>query len=337
MDLPLALLLLATLAVIAARSALRDRVVDVTALAYLRAPVDTVAFALRRALRWRRGVAPLPSESKLDLFGWLPRGRREAAQRREAELRARYDLGALHARSSRAVYRANLYVLDLLDRYADGALGDVSTLRALDIGSQDFRYAFALERWLRHAGAEDPRAVALDGVEVDGYRVYDTLYSRADVAEAHCRATGNPEVRYVVGDVLEHADVDLDVVFCWYPFVLRYALVRWGLPLSHFAPERIFEHAARMLRPGGMLVVVNHTREEQARQVEILRATEGVEVLWSGAVASDLCDDLDAQAERTMTIARRVDTEAPRKVRRTRSGARRARGAAAIERRGARP
>lgn len=325
LDLDLSLFLLGALGVIVARAGLRERSLDVTALAYLMVPVDAAAFALRRTLRWRRGPAPIAVESKMDLFGWLPRARREAALRREAELRSRYDLSALYARSSRALYRENLYVLDLLDRHCPDALVDVSTVRALDIGSQDFRYAYALERWLRYADADvdGARAVALDGVELDGHVLYEKFYSRVDVAESHCRATGNPDVRYHVADVLTRGETDLDVVFCWFPFVLRYALVRWGLPLTHFAPEKIFQHAAQMLRTGGLMVIVNHTREEQARQVEILRAIDGVEVVWSGPVTSELVDYAGELSERTMTLARKVSTQSLRRARRMRSGARR--------------
>ena len=41
--------------------------------------------------------------------------------------------------------------------------------------------------------------------------------------------TENPRVRYRVEDFCGIPDRGVDVVFAWFPFVLRYALLRWGL------------------------------------------------------------------------------------------------------------
>jgi SAM-dependent methyltransferase len=280
--------------------------VDLTAFVFLKAPLDAARFALRRRLRWRRGAPAHPQEPKDDLFDYAPAPLRATLAAREEALRARYDLAALRDRSTRDVYRENLYVLDALDAHAAAHLDVGASVRAMDVGCKDFCYAFALERWLRHAGADTPRAVSLDGVEIDGYPVYRDLHSRADHAEAYARETGNPSVRFRVEDFLATTDRDLDVVFFWYPFVLRYAIARWGLGLAHFAPERLFARAADALRPGGLLVVVNHTREEQRRQREILDATAGMRVLGSWPVTGAMVDYFATVPERSVTLARRA-------------------------------
>jgi len=278
---------------------------DATPLLFARAPLNAVRFALRRAVGWRRGAPVHPNEDKAELFAFASdpaeRARLEA---RERELREAYDLTALRERSSCEVYRENLYVLDLLDRHVGQALRErrAPAVRAVDVGSKDFRYAFALERFLRHA-SESERKVSLVGVEIDGHVVYSDLHSRADHGEAYARETGNPDVTYWVGDFLRRSDGDLDVVFFFFPFVLRYALVRWGLPGEHFAPEKLFAHARALLRPGGLLVVVNHTHEERDRQLAILAAT-GFEVIASAAAESALVDYAANVAERSITVAR---------------------------------
>ena len=43
----------------------------------------------------------------------------------------------------------------------------------------------------------------LTGIEVDGHGVYADLHSRSDYAGAYAEQTGNPRVRYEVGDFLE--------------------------------------------------------------------------------------------------------------------------------------
>jgi len=293
----------ATAVFLALRALAPRGAVDLTALATLKAPFDAVAFALRSRLRWRRGAPPHPNEPKTDLFAGHAPALRAALVAREAALRARYDLAALHARSSAEVYRENLYVLDALDAHAD-ALPAQPSMRAIDVGSKDFCYATALHRWLRHGNASAPRDVQLDGVEIDGHPVYRDGYARADHAEAYAREVGDG-VRYRVEDFLASTDRDVDVVFFWYPFVLRYALRRWGLPGRHFAPESLFLRAADALRPGGLLVVVNHTQEEHLRLREILAAVPGFTVQRAAPVTSAMVDYHDTVTERVLTLARR--------------------------------
>lgn len=283
------------------RRRLAGSYVDLTALSYARVPLNAAAYSLRSLVRLRRGPPVFTPEPKEELFSYLEGPARERAELRELELCRRYRLLALRRASSARVYRDNLYVLDVLSRIDLGGLKDGRELRAVDIGSQDFRYAFALERALSRLSPK----LALEGVEVDGHVVYADLRSRADYAEAYAKLTGNGGVRYRVGDfaALEHRDLDL--ALCFFPFVLRYALVQWGLPLSSFAPERIFERAAEALRPGGLLVVVNHTLEEHARQLEILEAIPALEVIARGDASSSLVDYADATEERRFVVARR--------------------------------
>jgi precorrin-6B methylase 2 len=75
--------------------------------------------------------------------------------------------------------------------------------------------------------------------------------------------------------------------------------------LGHFKPEQLFEKALTLLNPGGLLVIMNHTFEERARQLEILRALEGVEVLQSQPASSAMVDYADSLGERSLTIARK--------------------------------
>jgi SAM-dependent methyltransferase len=289
-----------------ARGPLARRRVDLTFLAWLGWPLRVLAFRIRRALALRRGAPTLRSAPNAPLFDHLAGSRRERALAREAELRARYDLGALREAVDAATYRENLYFLDLLDRLATPHLPRAEALRAIDVGSQDFRYATALERWLAHAGAPSPRRVTLDGIELDGHVLYRDLRARVDWAEAHARVTGNPAVRYRVEDFLATKERGLDVVFVWFPFVVRYALVQWGLPASAFAPERLFARAIDALRPGGLLVVVTHTHEERDALGGLLRALPGLDPLVGPLdAASDLPAYAELVPERTMTLARR--------------------------------
>jgi hypothetical protein len=304
-------LALATAIFLALRVLLARRRMDATALTFLKVPFNAVSFRLRRALSFRRGAPVLPNESKDGLFDAVADPTTRAALRAgEARLSQRFDLAALAACSTRDTYRENLYILAALERTVSphasslARRAEAAVLRAVDVGSKDFSYATALERWLRACAGEQAR-VSLLGIELDGHPIYRDGYSRADHAEAHARLTGNPEVRYRVQDFLACDETELDVVFFFFPFVLRYALVRWGLPLGHFAPERLFQHAAASLRDGGLLVIMNHTHEERDRQAALLEQIGSLEVLERAPVDGVWLDYGADVPERTLTVARK--------------------------------
>ena len=309
-------LFVAFVALIAVRRALGARTLDATWLAFARVPFNALGFYARRAIGWRRGAVVHVDEPKASLFDYLDDpGARASSETRERDLRERYALAPLAARSSRDVYRDNLYVLDLLDRFVARPLREACTpsraVRAVDVGSKDFRYAFAIERFL--AVTLDAPAVDLLGVEIDGHPVYADLHSRADHADAYAaevEAAPRPghaasRVRYRVADYLAIEERDVDVVLFFFPFVLRYTLVRWGLPLGKFVPDRLFEHAVRSLRPGGLLVVVNHTAEELDAQRAILARMADLHVLATDDAMSLLVDYHPQLEGRAITVAQK--------------------------------
>ncbi len=280
----------------------RDRNIDLTPLVWLRAPFNPLAFTLRRRLGWSKGEPPALHEAKGGLFDYLEPGERAGAEGRERALRERYDLGPLYRASMRGAYRENLYVLDVLDReVAPLARG---AARGVDVGSKDFAYAFALERFLRRQGGT--RRPELVGVEVDGHVVYRDLHSRADRARVNVARTGNPRVRYEVADFLDVEAGPADLVTIFYPFVTRFALLAWGLPLSAFRPRELLARAAAALAPGGLLVVFNHTLEEREALHALARAAPDLRLERHAPLGSRLVDYHDQVPERTVTVFRKA-------------------------------
>jgi len=307
------------LGLVAARGARRRThapAIDITWVAYVFWPIHAFRFWTRRAFGFRRGSPTLRNEPKTNLFGYLPEPEQAAAHQRERDIRVHYALDCLHNSSTQYVYRENLYVLDLLDRIASPHLATgTGTIGAIDVGSHDFRYATALERWLKVGvcsaegtglAGHAARHVELEGIELDGHVLREGFFSRADYAAAYAALTQNPDVRYRIGDFRRYDARDRDVVFFWFPFVLRYALVRWGLPLGAFDPKAMIRQAAGALKPGGLLIVVNHTHEERDRQVELLQECALFEVCGTWPARSNLVDYHADVTERTMTIARRL-------------------------------
>lgn len=273
-------------------------------LAFTRVPGNALSFGIRRTLRWSRGKPELWQEDKGVLFAYLGPGASDA-EAREARIRVEYALESLKDLSTANLYRKNLYLIECLEKAAAGLPPPVEPgrgIRAVDVGSQDWHYVFGLERWLGSLG----RPVRLAGFEVDGYGIYPDFHSRKDYALAYAGQTGNPEVGYRVLDFLRCGERDVDLVTVFYPFVTRHALLLWGLPLRFFAPGRMVAKAASITRPGGWLLVFNHTSEEHALFLELGRASGGFELLREGRVESDLVDFHRACEERRYSLWRRL-------------------------------
>ncbi len=262
------------------------------ALTLLRVPTNEVAFAARTTLRWSRGSKRLPDEPKEDLFAWLQPRPRALARARERALRATYDLARLRACSTRLAWCENLALLDAAERlfgdHRPAAGGP--RLRAVDVGAGDFRYATALHRFLsvRTAAADDWTSppIELCGIEIDGHGVYRDGHARADHGRAHAALAG-PDVTYRVADFLRCELPAQDVVTMVFPFLTRYALLQWGLPLRLHRPAGLVARAASLLRSGGLLASMHQTDGERDQMAE-LGAAAGLRLLRSAPLHTDL-------------------------------------------------
>ena len=229
-------------------------------LAFTRIPGNAFSFWVRRMLRWSRGKPKLRQESKDGLFAYLQEGHSEAEER-AAALHARYQLEPLARLSTTSLYRKNLYLLDTLEKATQDLplpFCDTRIVKALDVGSQDWYYVFALERWLQWHNRKNAEPFELTGIELDGYEIYADFHSRRDYAQTYVEQTGNPKVHYEIGDFLEPREGEFDIIFVFYPLLIRYQLLLWGLPLRYFAPKSILSQAASLTLSGGWLVVLCH-------------------------------------------------------------------------------
>lgn len=269
----------------------------------LRAPAAELGFLLRSGVRWRRGAPELRDEPKDALFADDP-----ATAAAMAALAAAYALAPLRARSTVPHWLANLACLRGLARLAAAAgapmpVGADGGVRAIDVGSGDFHYAFALQRWLARCGAAAPRAVELVGVEVDGHGVYRDGRARADHGAAHAAlASGDgARVRYEVADFARREWPAVDVATAFFPFLSAYACLQWGLPLSRLRPRRLVQRAVATVRPGGWLVVVNQTSAERAELARLL-ADQPVRLLAEASWRADFAPWAACTADQIGTL-----------------------------------
>jgi hypothetical protein len=127
-----------------------------------------------------------------------------------------------------------------------------------DVGCRTFLFAPVIERRLAAAGHE----VELHGLELDAWRRFTDLRTRHDYGRFW--ASRVKRGRFHPIDVRDFRQ-PLDVALLLNPFVKREPLLRWGLPLSAFAPEAIVAHLHQLLRPrGGLLLTSNPFEEELA-------------------------------------------------------------------------
>ncbi len=259
----------------------------------LLAALNPIFFRLRSAIRFRRAgyeEAPEPLDQ-------LSEGLRESlASPRADQMRARYDLKRFEPRLRRESFISVLYFADLLDSIFDSSkllsesqwpkpdAGEPARrLRILDIGSKNFDCAPAVvsvaERRLGHGQA---RGVTLTGIELDAFRIYRNLHSRADVGHYFCRLAGQAiqqsserntnTHQYVAGDLLKHNGT-YDLITWFHPFLDAYPLLHWGLPSGRLRPRELFNHAFGLLASGGRCVILNQEEHERDLQRALIESS----------------------------------------------------------------
>ena len=53
------------------------------------------------------------------------------------------------------------------------------------------------------------------------------------------------------------------------PFITKYPLIKWGLPLKYFKPHEMFIHAHNLLNHEGELLIINQGEEEYKIQQDL--------------------------------------------------------------------
>jgi hypothetical protein len=119
-----------------------------------------------------------------------------------------------------------------------------------DVGARDFSFAPVIDAHFRGLGFHPE----VHGVEIDAFRRYSNLRSRADYGRYFAEQI--PRGVYHAMDFLKWQR-RLDACFLLHPFVTPEPPVRWGLSLSHFKPQEIFDHAYKLLHPRSGLMLLS--------------------------------------------------------------------------------
>jgi hypothetical protein len=98
------------------------------------------------------------------------------------------------------------------------------------------------------------------------------FHSRYDYANYYIHNL--PDTRYIKGDFMKFKEQPCDIITWFLPFLTEKPLLKWGLPLSYLAPEAMLKHAYKLLNSQGIILLVNQTEEEKAKQLKLLEQLE---------------------------------------------------------------
>lgn len=217
---------------------------------------NKIDFFIRQNIRLSRKDYSEKNESKENIFDST------VQKEREIFLIKNYEISYLNENSTEENYIHNLYTLDLLDKYF--VINTNEELRVLDIGCKNWFYAKGEYAFFK----KHCESLTLDGIEIDGNRLYSNFYTRKEVAKFYIKdLTG---CSYKVGDFLNHKE-KYNYISWILPFVVKEPLLKWGLPIKYFKPEQMLVHAYESLRPEGKLFIVNQGEIEYEEQKQLCK------------------------------------------------------------------
>lgn len=218
---------------------------------YLQDLKNSIDFFLRQNLTFSRKNYFEKNETKENLF--------ESSEiiTQEALLLSKYNLNFVKSNTTRQNYLENLYTVDLFDKYLEINFED--KLKVLDVGCKNWFYAkgeyFFFKKYCN--------SLDLDGIELDANRLYTNFYSRKEVAQFHIKGLIN--TKYIAGNFLQDNN-KYNYIIWILPFVFKEPLLKWGLPLNCFAPEKMLSHAYNSLIEGGKIFIINQGLDEYNAQ-----------------------------------------------------------------------
>lgn len=178
-------------------------------------------------------------------------------------LKQRYNLSLFDGLNSRN-YFENLYFLCVFDKYFSKR--EKTEISVLDIGSKNWSYVRSQYLFFK----SHSKNLVLNGIELDAYRLCSNFYNRYEIAQFYKKDL--PGVNYFIGDFMEHSQ-KYDYIIWILPFITKYPLIKWGLPLKYFKPEEMLLHAYDLLKPDGEILIINQGEKEAKVQKELFCKT----------------------------------------------------------------
>lgn len=128
--------------------------------------------------------------------------------------------------------------------------------RVADVGAKNFSLAPLIDELFLEKNLE----VEIHGIEIDAFRRLSNLHTRADYGRYF--ASKARMARYHSIDFLEFSK-PLDLILMLNPFVTPEPLQAWGLPLKHFRPSALFDHASKLLKAQKGFAILSSPNEKE--------------------------------------------------------------------------
>jgi len=214
---------------------------------------NNIDFFLRNKLIISRKNYFEKSENKANVF------KNEIQIKTFEKLKNTYNLELLNNTTIQN-YLENLYFINLFDNIFSKEYKE--NISILDIGSKNWSYVKSEYIFFKNYSNN----FKLNGIELDAYRLCTNLYSRYEIAKFHIQNLEN--TNYIVDDFLNHQQ-KYDFIIWILPFITQYPLVKWGLPLKYFKPEKMLLHAFNLLNKDGKLLIINQNKKEYEIQKQL--------------------------------------------------------------------
>ena len=155
------------------------------------------------------------------------------------------------------------YLFEILTNYFP--IDFQENISVLDIGSKNWAYVKGEYDFFKNYSNQ----LILDGVELDAYRLNSNFYSRYEIAQFYIMNLQevNHEINYYADNLL-NINKKYDYIIWLLPFITIYPLQKWGLPKKYFMPEKLLEHAYKLLNK--QMLIINQTESEMNIQKELL-------------------------------------------------------------------
>ena len=225
---------------------------------------NSIDFPLRNLMRWHKPLAESQSADLMTLLSHFP----PQIQNDAEGLMQQYRLTDFQQLATFEQLAVNLYYLDLLlQTFSDMAMTWPEDMKAADVGPSDWFYVPALYGFLRYDNNPGGRRLALEGFEVDPYRMYADFHARIDHAEKYIQAFDS--ITYQTNAFTIQSDA-YDLIVQFFPFVFLKDHFAWGLPYALFDPSGLLEKIEMSLKPGALFLVVNQGKAELEQQKELM-------------------------------------------------------------------
>ncbi|MBY0404274.1 MAG: hypothetical protein K2X66_10275 [Cyanobacteria bacterium] len=274
---------------------------------------NQLLFGLRSSLQWTSGTYQEVFDPSVPLFAH--KSDPEFWVNREIEMAATYQLSEYKLTCQEKRYLEVLTYLEwietlLAEKWPLPENYSVSGVSWLDVGAKNWSYVKAIHAFL----CKNAKIDALVGIELDGYQVYQDFKTRYDYAQYFIQGLNNTQYR--VGDVFSFKpeEKQFDVISYFLPFVFIEPLLAWGLPSQYFKPSLLLAHLYQLLKPGGVLILVNQGEDEcKAQELLLLdlqtklnnaSAPEGFIIESVGSLPSSF---LDYRFPRYGWVCRKID------------------------------